>query len=80
MMDGMGTFGIWAPGFGWLFMLLFLGLLILGIFALIKWRPGEPSSRDAPAQKGALQILEERYARGEIEREEFEQKKRDLGR
>lgn len=80
MMDGMGTFGIWAPGFGWLFMLLFLGLLILGVSALIRWLPGEPSSRDATTQKGALQILEERYARGEIEREEFEQKKRDLGR
>ena len=61
-------------------MLLFWALLILGVFALIKWLAGEASSRGAPAQKSALQILEERYARGEIEREAFEQKKRDLGR
>ncbi|MEK6664073.1 MAG: SHOCT domain-containing protein [Pseudomonadota bacterium] len=80
MMGGMGTFGVWTPGFGWLFMLLFWALLILGIFALIKWLAGEASSRGTPAQKSALQILEERYARGEIEREEFEQKKRDLSR
>lgn len=80
MMDGMGTFGFWAPGFGWLVMLLFWALLILGVFVFIKWQAGEASSRGAPAEKGALQILEERYARGEIEREEFEQKKRDLSR
>lgn len=80
MMDGMGTFGPWVPGFGWIFMLLFWALFILGIFAFIKWLAGDAGSRGAPAQKSALQILEERYARGEIEREEFEQKKRDLGR
>lgn len=79
MMGWMGTFGAW-PGFGWLFMLLFWALLILGIFALIKWLADEAGSRGAPAQKRALQILEERYARGEIEREAFEQKKRDLSR
>lgn len=76
----MGSFGGWMPGFGWIFMLLFWALVILGIFAIIKWLAGEASSRGAPAQKSALQILEERYARGEIERAEFEQKKRDLGR
>ena len=76
----MGSFGGWMPGFGWIFMLLFWALVILGIFAIIKWLAGEASNRGAPAQKNALQILEERYARGEIEREEFEQKKRDLSR
>ncbi len=79
-MDGMGTFGAWGHGSGWLFMLLFWALVILGIFALIKWLAGAAGSRGAPAQKSALQILEERYARGEIEREAFEQKKRDLSR
>lgn len=76
----MGTFGGWKPGFGWLFMLPFWVLIILGIFTLIKWLAGGASSRDAPAQKGALQILGERCARGEIVREEFEQKKRDHSR
>lgn len=78
----MGEIGSFAgmPGFGWFFMLLFWTLLTLGVFALIKWLAGEGGSRGAPAQKNALQILEERYARGEIEREEFEQKKHDLSR
>ena len=80
MWGGMESFGTWAPGFGWIFMLLFWTLLILGILTLIKWLAGDVNSRDTPAQKTALQILEERYARGEIEHEEFEQKKRDLSR
>lgn len=76
MMDGIG-FG-WGPGFGMFFMLLFWGLIILGIVALVKWLTGLSVNTGASPRKTALQILEERYARGEIEREEFEQKKRDL--
>ena len=63
-------------GLGAIHMLLFWGLVILGIVALAKWmfdRSGEP-----PRGKSALDILKERYARGEIDREEFEQRKRDL--
>jgi putative membrane protein len=79
MMYDMGSFGGWLPGFGWIFMLLFWALLILGLAALVKWLAGGTWKEGTPPEKSALRILEERYARGEIEREEFEQKKHDLG-
>lgn len=76
MMDGMG-FG-WGSGFGFFFMLLFWALLIVGIIAVVKWLAGSSAGVGTPPPKSARQILDERYARGEIEREEYEQKKRDL--
>jgi putative membrane protein len=57
-------------------MLLFWVLIIAGIVALGKWIFDRSS--DAPRRKTALDILKERYARGEIEKDEFERKKRDL--
>jgi putative membrane protein len=78
MMDNMGTFG-WGPGFGWIFMILFWVLIVLGIIAIVKWLMGISGANTAMSPpKTARQILEERYARGEIDRDEFEQKKRDL--
>jgi len=77
MMDGMGTFG-WGMGFGWIFMLLFWALIILGLVAIAKWLMGNTGNTGSSAPKTAQQILKERYARGEIDRQEFEQKKRDL--
>ncbi len=67
---GMG----WGMGFGWLFMILFWVLIIVGIVALMKWFSDQSGSRG----KTALEILQERYARGEIQKDEYEQKKRDL--
>jgi putative membrane protein len=56
-------------------MLTFWGLVIAGIVLGIRWlvRQGRGSGPDA-----ALDILRQRYARGEISKEEFEAKKRDL--
>jgi putative membrane protein len=77
----MGDWGGWGGGmgFGWIFMILFWALIILGIVALAKWlffAGGAGGS--AGSGKTPLDILKERYARGEINREQYEQTRRDL--
>ena len=73
-------------GFGGIFMILFWVLVLLAVAALIRWLALPPGTgvregkrgRSAPERDDALEILEERYARGEIDREEFLQKRADL--
>ena len=83
MWGGTGGYGhMWdggwlGMGFGMIGMLLFWILIVLGIVVLVKWLAGTQSAAPPPA-KTALDIVKERYARGEIDKEEFEQKKRDL--
>jgi putative membrane protein len=69
----MGYWG-WGMGFGWMFMIFFWVLVIVGIVALVRGLSDQRGSRG----KSALEILRDRYARGDIQREEFDQKKRDL--
>ena len=76
MMGDMGNW--WGMGFGWIFMALVWGLIIVGIVVLVKWLMSQSAGEKNRRDKTALEILQERYARGEIEREEYEQKKRDL--
>jgi putative membrane protein len=68
----------WGMAFGTVSMLLFWFLLIAAIVMLIRYLSGTGISSERRREKTALDILKERYARGEIEREEFEQKKHDL--
>ncbi len=82
----------WGPGFGWgwmifggLMMLLFWGILIALVFLAIRafTRSGGWQSRDAggPQARGddhALAILKERYAKGEIDKEQYERMRSDL--
>ncbi len=79
MMGDWGGWG-WGPGFGWIFMILFWVLIIFGIVALAKWLFSSTDTRGAPPprSKDALDIVKERYARGEIDREQYEQMRRDL--
>jgi len=67
--------GVWGLGIG-LMMLLFWGIVIVGLVLAIRWivSEGRPPQSDR-----ALDILRQRYASGEIGKEEFEAKKRDLG-
>lgn len=74
---GMGWGGGWGI-LGGLHMILWWVLLILGIVVLFKWLTGGSSRSEREPGNRALDILKERYARGEIGKDEFGQKKRDI--
>ena len=73
----MGGYGM-GWGFGWVFMLFWWILIIVGIVLLVRWLVGSSHNSHAIHDKTALDILKERYARGEINRETYEQMRRDL--
>jgi putative membrane protein len=89
-MMGMGTFGYgfnsslndnsmmgFSSGFGGGFiMILFWILIIIGIVALVKYTMAGTTKSERG--KDAHDILKERYAKGEIDKDEFDAKKRDL--
>lgn len=77
MYDGYGWGGM---GFGGVGMLLFWGLIIVVVVFLARSFIGKSSgAQGSGSAKTALDMLRERYAKGEIDKEEFEQKRRDLG-
>lgn len=80
---GHGMMG-WGGGMGWfggIMMFLFWAAFMVGLIILIRWlwlstsskAGGRPSGEDT-----ALGILRERYAKGEIDKEEFEAKLKTL--
>lgn len=78
---GPHMMGGWGMGwFGMLFSLFFWILVIVAIVYLIKYLARASRGDQKPVQQGsnAMDILKERYARGEIDRNEFEQMKNDL--
>lgn len=78
----MGWDGGWSMFFfGPLFMIIFLAILVAAIVLLVKWLGGMTGvgpTQQPPANR-ALDILKERFARGEIDKAEFEERRRLLG-
>ena len=71
MHEGMG----WWMVFGWVWLVVFWG----GLIALIVWGIKKLTERGGSTQKHhPLDVAKERYAKGEISREEFNQLKKDL--
>jgi len=73
-------FGLLMP----LYMIIVWVVIIAGTVLLINWsikqnQPGKNGEKPAlPAGRSALDILKERYAKGEINQKEFAAKKKDL--
>jgi putative membrane protein len=80
--DMMGWGGGWGSGVGWgwfsiVHMVLWWFLIALGIAVLAKWLFGG-GRHHTSGEDRALAILRERFARGEIDKAEFDARKRDL--
>ena len=81
---GYGMMGPWMMGnFGWgwfmpIFMIIFWGLIIWGIVALVRGVTPSSQTGSSNQAESALDVLKKRYAQGEITREEYEEKKKGL--
>lgn len=78
---GPGMMGNWGMGwFGGIFMIVFWILILVGLVFVIRWLIQTTSRGKNSGQSGsrAIDILKERYARGEIDKAQFEDMKQDL--
>ena len=77
MMNGFGGHGWGGMGFGgwgWIFGLIVIVAFVWLIITVFNQNRGSNQSNS----KSPLDILKERYARGEIDRDEFQKRKEDL--
>jgi putative membrane protein len=84
--EGYGSH-MWGGGYGWFFMpimmIVFIAVTVVVIVLIVRWIGGTghppPHTAHGPPGKTALDILKERFARGEIDKEEFEERRKVLG-
>lgn len=69
--DNMGMFGF---GMGWFIQLVLLAVIIWAVFYFLRHN----REIDSQSKNDAMNTLKNRYAKGEISKEEFERIKKDL--
>lgn len=79
MMGGYGMGGGlgFGMGFGWIVPLLVIGLVVWAVVAFTRSQSGRGAAATA-APDGALAILKERYARGELDADTYQRMRKEL--
>ena len=80
----MGDMWAWGWGgmiFGPIMMIVFIAVAVVVVVLLVRWLggPRHGGALHSPPGKTPLDILKERFAKGEIDKEEFEERQRVLG-
>ena len=68
--------GGWWMFLGPLWMIIFIAAIVAIVVVLVRWLGG--TGQTQPPGKTPMEILRERFARGEIDKEEFEERRRLL--
>ena len=79
--DYPGPHMMWESGwmfFGPLMMILFIGLIVAVVVLIVRWLGDRKSDARIPSEGKAIEILKQRFARGEIDKEEYEERRRVL--
>lgn len=75
--------GWYSMIFGPLFMILVLAVVVAAVVLVVRWLGGPSqgtlTSQQSLSARAPLDILKERFARGEIDKDEFEERRRVLG-
>ncbi len=81
MGDMIGDLGWGWMIFGPFMMIVFIAVAVVVVVLLVRWLggPGHGGALHGPPGKTPLDILKERFAKGEIDKEEFEERRRVLG-
>jgi putative membrane protein len=77
---------MWSGGWHWMFfgpfmMIIFIAVAVAVVLLIMRWLGGAAHLHPpphAPSRKEPIDILKERYAKGEIDKEEFEERRRVL--
>ncbi|MEX2650313.1 MAG: SHOCT domain-containing protein [Alphaproteobacteria bacterium] len=76
----MSNHGWWGMILGPFMMIALLAIVVAVVVLLVRWLGGTAHHQvPHPPGKTALDILKERFARGEIDKQEFEDRRRVLG-